>query len=97
VASPLARAQAADGLRVTNLRHESVMLNAVDRQILRYLDGTRDRAALTGVVAELVKTGEFTVKEQDKPITDPERVQQLAGPVVNERLTFLGRSALLMK
>ena len=97
VASPLARAQAADGLRVTNLRHEGVMLNAVDRQILLYLDGTRDRSALTDVVAGLVRSGELTVKEQDKPITDPDRVRQLSGPVVGERLSFLGRSALLVK
>jgi methyltransferase-like protein/SAM-dependent methyltransferase len=97
VASPLARAQAAEGNRVTNLRHESVALNAVDRQILTFLDGTRDRSALSEVVAGLVKSGEFTVKEQDQPVTDPERVRLLAGPVVNERLAVLGRNALLVK
>ncbi|MBO0697047.1 MAG: methyltransferase regulatory domain-containing protein [Zavarzinella sp.] len=97
VASPLARAQAAEGARVTNLRHENVLLNAVDRQLLTYLDGTRDRSTLANVVADLVKAGELTVKEQDRPVTDPDRVKQLATPVVAERLSFLGRSALLVQ
>jgi methyltransferase-like protein/SAM-dependent methyltransferase len=97
VATPLARTQAADGQKVTNLRHEGITLNAVDRQLLTFLDGTRDRTALTDVVTDLVKNGDFTVKEQNQPVTDPARVRQLAAPVVAERLTYLGRSALLVQ
>src|SRR5262249_43718641 len=77
-AGALARAQAVEGQRVTNLRHENMLLNAVDRQLLTYLDGTRDRSALATVVVDLVRAGDFTVKEQDQPVTDPERVRQLA-------------------
>jgi SAM-dependent methyltransferase len=48
VASPLARYQLADGLEtVTNQRHVSVTLtDALSRQFLMLLDGSRDRAAL---------------------------------------------------
>jgi methyltransferase-like protein len=97
MASALVRAQAAEGQRVTNVRHENIPLNPVDRQLLAYLDGSRDRGTLAGLVAELVKAGEFAVKEQDRPVTDPDRVQQLAGPLVAERLTWLGRNALLVQ
>jgi methyltransferase-like protein/SAM-dependent methyltransferase len=45
-ASPLARRQASAGPRVTNLRHESVTLDAWQRQVLCLLDGSRNRAAL---------------------------------------------------
>jgi methyltransferase-like protein/SAM-dependent methyltransferase len=46
LASPLARLQAASGPAVTNLRHESVSLGDLDRQVLRCLDGRHNRATL---------------------------------------------------
>jgi hypothetical protein len=46
VASAWARLQAEAGPEVTNLRHERIDLEAQQRQLLRRLDGTRDRPAL---------------------------------------------------
>ena len=47
VASALARLQAADGTRVTTLRHRSVDVpDELGRRLIGLLDGTRDRAAL---------------------------------------------------
>jgi SAM-dependent methyltransferase len=47
VASALARLQAAEGTRVTNLRHASVEVSdELGRRLITLLDGTRDRAAL---------------------------------------------------
>jgi methyltransferase-like protein/2-polyprenyl-3-methyl-5-hydroxy-6-metoxy-1,4-benzoquinol methylase len=97
VASQLARVQSASGTRVTNMRHESVNLNAVDRLLLPYLDGTRDQAALAETVADLVKKGNYSVKHQGQPITDPDQIRRIAGPLLTERLAFLGRSALLVQ
>jgi methyltransferase-like protein/SAM-dependent methyltransferase len=45
-ATPLARLQAASGPVVTNLRHQAVLLSALERLVLRQLDGSRDRAQL---------------------------------------------------
>lgn len=50
-ASPLARYQAGQGPRVTNLRHEHIQLGESQLALLRLLDGTRDRAALRAGVA----------------------------------------------
>ena len=48
VASALARLQAAEGMRVTTLLHTSVEVgDELGRRLIRLLDGTRDRAALT--------------------------------------------------
>jgi SAM-dependent methyltransferase len=48
VASALARLQAAEGTRVTTLLHTSVEVgDELGRRLIRLLDGTRDRAALT--------------------------------------------------
>src|SRR5262249_29846596 len=41
-ASPLARLQAAEGTRATNLRHELIDLDDVERRLLGHLDGTRE-------------------------------------------------------
>ncbi len=56
VASALARLQAAEGTRITNLRHASVDVpDALGRRLITLLDGTRDRAAL---LDELGRPGE---------------------------------------
>ena len=55
VGSVFARAQATAGqTTLTNLLHLSVKLNAFDAAVLALLDGTRDRAALTTRMAELI-------------------------------------------
>jgi methyltransferase-like protein len=46
VASPLARLQAAHAARATNLRHQTLALDAVNLTVLCRLDGSCDRAAL---------------------------------------------------
>lgn len=47
VASALARLQATEGTRITNLRHATVEVNDdLGRKLIRLLDGTRDRTAL---------------------------------------------------
>ena len=49
IASALARLQAAEGTRVTTLRHTSVeVADELGRRLIGLLDGTRDRAALVG-------------------------------------------------
>ena len=60
VASALARLQAAEGTRVTNLRHASVDVpDELGRRLITLLDGTRDRAAL--------------LRELDRPADELER------------------------
>src|SRR5262249_17173352 len=50
--APLARLQAAEGGPVTNLRHETVALHVLDRQVLGHLDGGRDRDQLVQALAD---------------------------------------------
>ena len=73
VASALARLQAAQGTRVTNLRHGSVEVpDELGRRLIVLLDGTRDRAAL--------------LRELDRPADELERsLQGLAALALLER------------
>ncbi len=95
VASPLARIQARDNERVTNLRHRSVELGAFDRLVLRHLDGTRDRQALLDQVAALVESDEFSIQQNDEPIRDPGRIREILSAELGPCLARLAGSALL--
>lgn len=96
VASPLARLQADTSNRVTSLAHEIVALEEFDRQLVRHLDGNRDRAALLSALSDLVKNGELFVEEEGKLVTEIERVRNLLDQVLDQRLSALARNALLM-
>jgi methyltransferase-like protein len=52
VGSPLARLQAAEASRATNLRHEMIELDEVERRLLCHLDGTREWKTLGSLVGD---------------------------------------------
>jgi methyltransferase-like protein/SAM-dependent methyltransferase len=95
VASPLARLQAAAGATVTNLRHETVVLSECNRQVLRHLDGSRDRDALLDVLAGLAAQGVLVVQQDGRPLRDAERVRAILGAALGQGLPELARAALL--
>jgi methyltransferase-like protein len=94
-AVPVARLQAEKGLRVTNARHEMLNVDEFMRQLLRHLDGTRDRAALLDVLAELAAQGRLTIREEGKLVTKPEAVREIVGLALDQNLPKLARAALL--
>src|SRR5262249_58076866 len=66
VASPLARLQATAGA-ATNLRHERIPLNELERHLLPRLDGRSDRPALLKVLNRLTEDGLLAVQEEGQP------------------------------
>jgi methyltransferase-like protein/2-polyprenyl-3-methyl-5-hydroxy-6-metoxy-1,4-benzoquinol methylase len=81
-ASPLARLQAGASSEVTNLRHETVRLDDVERLVLRRLDGTVTREALLADLMSLVDRGVLTAGDAD----DVPRVLQTRLDLALERL-----------
>jgi methyltransferase-like protein len=81
---------------VTNLRHEVVALSPMDRHLLPLLYGTRARKALEQALAEKVSHGLFHVSEDDRPVTDPARAADLLAQVLDQRLPWLAKAALLL-
>ncbi len=76
----------------TNLRHESIALDAVDRALLAHLDGTRDHDALTDVVLAAVKAGDAHItRADDSVVEDRETLAEL----VEVKLGHLARAAFL--
>jgi SAM-dependent methyltransferase len=98
LACPLARLQAEAGERVTNRCHRTVALQGdFERQVLMLLDGSRDRDAVLGTLAEGVRTGELSLARQGQPVRDvPTAVEMMRGPV-EATLVRLAQNALLVR
>jgi len=94
--SALIRFQASQGTRVTNLRHESLRINDVERRMLELLDGARARREVIEKLDVAVASGELTLKRGDQPITNPtDRLDQL-GRFYDQLLPQFGKRALLV-
>lgn len=70
VASLLARTQAPSTDVVCNLRHRGVPLIDLDRLVLPWLDGTRDRQALRQLLCEAVSAGRVKLPDQQPETID---------------------------
>jgi methyltransferase-like protein len=97
VASPVARLQAQNGNKVTNLRHERIELAGTCYHLLRYLDGSRDRAALLDALAGLVAEGVIEVQQDDKPVKDVKQARGVLAEALDSKLCQLARAALLVR
>ncbi len=97
VASPVVRFQAQKNKRVTNLYHQRVDLDELDRFLLGYLDGRHDRTELldlllTGPVAQ----GALTAQRDGEKIEDTEEVKRVLAEEVELKLFGLARAALMV-
>ncbi len=95
-AAPWCALQAQEHDWVTNLRHERVELDEIDRFLLVQLDGNRDVPALVdlfqkGPVAE----GRLTLESDGKPATG-EELSDLLTQEISSRLAWLSKAALLI-
>ncbi|MDP6444847.1 MAG: class I SAM-dependent methyltransferase [Pirellulaceae bacterium] len=92
----LARYQAGQGNRVTNLRHQLTNLDDLSRHVLPLLDGTRDRAQMIDDLVELVQDGSLQVSQDGAPVSDEAVIRQaLAGPL-DQFLSSAAANCLLL-
>jgi methyltransferase-like protein/protein-L-isoaspartate O-methyltransferase len=97
--TPLARLQAGQGYRATNLRGELVTLDEIHRQALKLLDGRRTRAELIDGLLTPVRAGELVLqRDSDKQkVTDEAEMRRLLAPALDKVLANLARRALLVR
>jgi methyltransferase-like protein/SAM-dependent methyltransferase len=97
MASRLARlqAQTVPNGRVINLRHEPVMLDELQRQVLQRLDGNHDRQGLLNELVDLVPTGALNIEQSGKRVSDPSALRPLLEGLIEEALSTLASMALL--
>jgi methyltransferase-like protein len=97
VASPVARLQARKSTLVTNLMHERVDLDELDRHLIQYLDGSRDQVGLVRCLEEgPMAEGHLTLEKEGKPIEDEKQLRDLLAEGVSKRLRWLRLAALLV-
>lgn len=96
-ASPLARLQAQKSARVTNLRHYTVGLSDLDRQVLQQLDGGHDRTSLleglTGSVADELPT----IDGEGQPLPEARPARAVLADSLEACLRRLAAVALLVE
>jgi hypothetical protein len=109
LASGVARLQARDGDRVTNLRHERVTMDGFDRFLLMRLDGSHDRSTLVDqVMAGPVAEGVLSLKPDAVAPSDGsggggagepaggDNIRDVLVVEIDKRLGSLARAGLLV-
>ncbi len=92
----LARRQARDGDKVTNLRQELVQLDPLSLHLLRGLDGTRDRPALVDYLIQQVLQQRLPLERHGRLVRDHDQLRAILTHELDTNLRRLARSALLV-
>ncbi len=96
LASPIARYMAKGGSEVTNLRHERVTLDDLDRALLPYLDGTHFRQELADLLIHgPLASGALTVEKDGKAV-DALQQPELLSSELDYHLDWLCQAALFV-
>jgi methyltransferase-like protein len=96
-ASALARIQLRKGNAVATLRHQPLKIeDSLSRQLILFLDGTRDRAALLKDLEELVKSGGITIENDGSPTGEIEETSKRLRDGLETNLNKLARLAVLV-
>ena len=91
----LVRQQADEAAWATNLRHEILPLNDLDRHLLRCLDGTNALPDIVATFAELVKDGQLVVEHDRQDSSQIANNLKLLETLVTHGLKRLARHAFL--
>mgnify|MGYP000506755326 CR=1 FL=1 len=91
----LTRYSAASGRPLINLRHETVNLNDLARNVIALLDGSRDEQAILDGLVDLVAADKMSVQQSGTAVKDPERVRELLRQPVSSALQGLAERGFL--
>jgi methyltransferase-like protein/2-polyprenyl-3-methyl-5-hydroxy-6-metoxy-1,4-benzoquinol methylase len=97
VASPLARFQIEHGLTVANMRHVNVEIeDELGRELLKLLDGTRNRESLLEDLTAAVSSGSILLTEEGTPVKDVGRIRSGLSRDLETNLQKMAKLALLV-
>jgi methyltransferase-like protein len=92
----LACVQASLTDNVTNRRHKPITLDQVTQNLLPYLDGKHDRAALLQQLSTAVSEGRLSILVNGLPATRGEAVTGILRKSLEDSLLLLASNALLI-
>jgi methyltransferase-like protein/2-polyprenyl-3-methyl-5-hydroxy-6-metoxy-1,4-benzoquinol methylase len=97
VASAWVRWQAREEGQVTNLRHERVDLDPLNRFLVQHLDGSLGNEKLVDLLlAESVAGGKLVVEQDNVKVTDPGQIREVVSAELQANLRWLAGAALLV-
>ena len=97
MASPLVRRQVRNSPIAASLRHLSLKIeDALGRELLRLLDGTRDRAALLEELGKTVASGATPIYCDGNRVTDPKKALELLASQLETSLANLAKAGVLV-
>ena len=97
-ASLLVRTQVERATTVTNLRHATIDVeDEVGRQLLRLLDGSRNRSQIVEDLTQAIIAGDFLRGETGEPIRDRAKVREIMVEGLERNLQRLADVALLVQ
>lgn len=96
IASPLARWQIRDSNFITTLFHSSLTIeDALTRELLALMDGTRDRGTLLVALEHALEQRRHSEGATDKPIAEDEKARELLSQALDQNLARMARMGLL--
>ncbi len=96
VASPLARLQSAEGIKVTNLRHYTIKIeDPIGHRLLQLLDGNRDRTRLIDELSQWIITEKVPLPQIEIETASAELIHATIAEQLENNLIELGQLALL--
>ena len=96
LADQLARAQANLAPMVYSGLHTVVMLNEMQRQVMRLADGEHSREQMIDSLVQMVVDGKLVVQQAGEKLTDPNTIRPQLGEALDHTLKFLARQGLLV-
>ncbi|MFN0196480.1 MAG: methyltransferase regulatory domain-containing protein [Planctomycetaceae bacterium] len=96
LASPFARMQATTENRVTNVLHESVYLNDLQRQTIMLLDGNHTLEQIVDCLIDAVEEDRLMLHDNAQPVSDPARLRSILADRIPTVIQEIARVALLM-
>ncbi len=96
ILSPVARLQARQGERVTNLRHELLKLTGFNHYLASYLNGDWSRAALLEIIERAIEAGQLEIERDETAVADPEQIQATLPALIEKTLQELANAGLMV-
>lgn len=97
IACPLVRYLATQGYRVTNRRHESIVLDVASKCLLPFLDGRNDISSLQSIVHSRLNLEALNLLNEEKqPIQDKAEIDKRITQLCTATLEKLASQAILI-
>jgi methyltransferase-like protein len=96
VATPVARLLASEGQSIATMRHQCILLNDLDRQLVPMLDGTNTRLTMRAKLLEAFNKGQINLARQGQPIKEEHKARPILTEMIDQQLARYAETGMLI-